>query len=163
MQNSSLFQSRNGIVERSNKEINRHIRALTFENNSLESYEDSLPFVQRILNSSFSVKLNMSAADLLFGQMVNLDYGLFISPEERQSLEQIPLQSYMIKLLSIQDSLMKIARERLLCLDTLHVSSQINSQYVFADGSFVLVRYRTGSPPSRLHSLRKKRFIISVM
>jgi hypothetical protein len=143
----------NGIVERSNKEINRHIRALTFDNNSLENYEESLPFVQRILNANHSIKLNMSAADLLFGKMVDLDYGLFITPEERQSLQQIPLQDYMIKLLAIQDSLMKIAKERLLCLDSVHVSSQSNSQYVFAKDSFVLVRYRTGTPPSRLHTL----------
>jgi hypothetical protein len=44
----------NAIVERMNKEINRHLRALTFENTSLEKYADSLPFVQRILNSNYS-------------------------------------------------------------------------------------------------------------
>lgn len=43
----------NSIVERCNKEINRHIRALTFDNNSLEFYEDSLPFVRS--HGSFSV------------------------------------------------------------------------------------------------------------
>ena len=34
----------NSLVERTNKEINRHIRALTYDNNNLESYVDSLPF-----------------------------------------------------------------------------------------------------------------------
>jgi transposase InsO family protein len=143
----------NSIVERSNKEINRHIRALTFDNNSLEFYEESLPFVQRILNSNHSIKLNMSAADLLFGQMVNLDYGVFITPAERESAESIPLQDYMIKLLAIQDSLMKAAKEQLLCLDTIHVSSKSHEQYAFAIDSFVLVRYRKSAPPSRLHTI----------
>ncbi len=113
----------NSIVERCNKEINRHIRALTFDNNSLEDYEQSLPFVQRILNSNHSLKLNMSASDLLFGQMINLDYGLFISPEERVNIENMPLQDYMIKLLAIQDSLIKAANEKLLSLDNIHLSS----------------------------------------
>ena len=42
----------NAIVERYNKEINRHLRALTFENLSLIDYKRSLPFVQRNLNSN---------------------------------------------------------------------------------------------------------------
>ena len=42
----------NAIVERFNKEINRHLRALTFDNISLGDYRTSLPFVQRILNSN---------------------------------------------------------------------------------------------------------------
>ena len=37
------------IVERFNKEINRHLRALTFDNLSLDNYKQSLPFVQRII------------------------------------------------------------------------------------------------------------------
>ena len=39
----------NAIVERYNKEINRHLRALTFENLSLTDYKTTLPVVQRIL------------------------------------------------------------------------------------------------------------------
>lgn len=143
----------NSIVERCNKEINRHIRALTFENNTLENYEESLPFVQRILNSNHSLKLNMSASDLLFGQMINLDYGLFLSPEERVNTEGMPLQDYMIKLLAIQDSLMKAANEQLLSLDNIHLSSKTGKQYEFALDSFVLVRYRKSAPPTRLHTI----------
>jgi transposase InsO family protein len=90
----------NSIVERSNKEINRHIRALTYDNNSLEDYEQSLPFVQRILNSNDSSKLGISPAKLLFGKMIDLDYSLFISPQEREAVQSIPLQDYMIKLLA---------------------------------------------------------------
>ena len=41
----------NAIVERFNKEINRHVRALTFDNLSLDNYKQSPPFVQRILNA----------------------------------------------------------------------------------------------------------------
>ena len=48
----------NAIVERYNKENNRYLRGLTFDNNSLDDYKISLPFVQRILNSSHSVGRN---------------------------------------------------------------------------------------------------------
>ena len=35
----------NAIVERMSKESNRHLRALTYDNTSLENYAQSLPFV----------------------------------------------------------------------------------------------------------------------
>jgi hypothetical protein len=73
----------NSIVERMNKETNRHLRALTFENTYLEKYADSLPFVQRILNSNYSDRVKISADQLLFGNIVNLDRGIFLPLDER--------------------------------------------------------------------------------
>ena len=60
----------NTIVERYNKENNRHLRALTFENLSLTDYKKSLPFVQIILNSNHSDRLKISASQMLFGNML---------------------------------------------------------------------------------------------
>jgi hypothetical protein len=51
-----------------NKEINRHLRVLTFEKTSLEKHADSLN-----LNSNFSDRLKISAFQLLSGNIVNLD------------------------------------------------------------------------------------------
>jgi transposase InsO family protein len=56
----------NASVERMNKEINRHLCALT----SLEKYADLLPFVQRILNSNYSERKKISA------DIVDLDRGI---------------------------------------------------------------------------------------
>jgi hypothetical protein len=70
----------NAIVERVNKEINRHIRALTFDTNSVDDYAMTLPIVQRILNSAFSDHTKVSASQLLFGNAINLDRGLFLPP-----------------------------------------------------------------------------------
>ena len=55
-------EQENAIVERYNKEINRHLRALTFENLSLTDYKKSLPSVQRNLNSNHSDRLKISAS-----------------------------------------------------------------------------------------------------
>ena len=52
-------EEENAIVERHNKEINRHLRALTFDNVSLGDYRKSLPFVQRNLNSNHSDRLKI--------------------------------------------------------------------------------------------------------
>jgi transposase InsO family protein len=59
----AFSKEENSIVERMNKETNRHLRALTYDNLSLDNYKDSLPSVQRILNSNHSDRLKISAAD----------------------------------------------------------------------------------------------------
>ena len=96
----------NAIVERYNKEINRHLRALTFENLSLTDYKKSLPLVQRTLNSNHSDSLKISVSQMLFGNMLNLDKGIFI-PKSERSLASKPLSQYMSDLLAIQDNLLK--------------------------------------------------------
>ena len=56
-QNLTLAYSseENAIVERTNKEINRHLRALTFDSDTVDNYQAGLPFVQRILNHRTNV------------------------------------------------------------------------------------------------------------
>ena len=146
----------NSLVERTNKEINRHIRAFTYDNNSLDSYVDSLPFVQRILNANYSDRLKVSAAELLFGKMLDLDSGLFMPREERShSTSLAPISSYMQKLLDTQDSLLKIAVENSLLIDSLHLTSKATPPFEFEIDSFVLVHYHSGNPPTRLHTIWK--------
>ena len=48
----SYSKQENGVVERANREVNRHLPALTFETNDVDNYRLSLAFVQRIINSS---------------------------------------------------------------------------------------------------------------
>ena len=142
----------NAIVERYNKEINRHLRALTFDNVSLGDYRKSLPFVQRILNSNHSDRLKISASQMLFGNMLNLDRGIFIKYPERL-VQNKPLSNYMSELLSIQDNLLKASAKELLRTDLLHMTmSEQNKHTEYEPDSYVLVHYRTGSPPTRLHT-----------
>ena len=139
-------------MERYNKEINRHLRALTFENLSLTDYKKSLPFVQRILNSNHSDRLKISASQTVFGNMLNLDKGIFIPQSERSSASK-PLSKYMSDLLAIQDDLLKASAEELLRTDLLHMTTKDqNIQKEYLPDSYVLVHYRTGLPPTRLHT-----------
>ena len=83
-------------MERYNKEINRLLRALTFENLSLTDYKKSLPFVQRILNSNHSDRLKISASQMLFDNMHNLDKGIFtpISDPSNSCANQLAVNQY---------------------------------------------------------------------
>ena len=142
----------NAIVERFNKEINRHLRALTFDNLSLVDYRKSLPFVQRILNSNHSDRLKISASQMLFGNMLDLDAGIFDKFPNRSASDK-PLSKYMSDLLSIQDNLLKASAKELLRTDLLHLTTKEQNKHTeYAIDSYVLVHYRTGLPPTRLHT-----------
>ena len=59
----------------------------------------------------------------------------------------------MSDLLAIQDNLLKASAEELLRTDLLHMTTKeqnINKEYL--PDSYVLVHYRTGLPPTRLHT-----------
>ena len=60
----------------------------------ISEYKKSLPFVQRILNSNHSDRLKISASQMLFNNMLNLDKGIFIPKSERSSASK-PLSQYM--------------------------------------------------------------------
>ena len=83
--------------------------------------------------------------------MLNLDKGIFTPISERSSSSK-PLPKYMSNLPAIQDNLLK-ASEELLRTDLLHMTTKeqnIHKEYL--PNSYVLVHYRTGSPPTRLHT-----------
>ena len=80
----------------------------------------SLPFVQRILNSNYSDRLKISAADLLFGKVVKLDKGLFEPLQNDFNQNEVRLSKHMSKLLRVQDNLSKASAKELLRTDLLH-------------------------------------------
>ena len=144
----------NAVVERVNKEINRHIRALTFDTNSVDDYAMTLPLVQRILNAAFSDHTKVSASQLLFGNAINLDRGLFLPPQERPIRDQ-PLSATVSKMLRLQDEVMSTARAILKTSDDQHMASFPNRPTEHLPDSYVLVKYRSGSAPTRLHTAWK--------
>ena len=63
------------------------------------------------------------------------------------------LSNYMSELVSIQDNLLKTSAKELLRTDLLHMTmSEQNKHTEYEPDSYVLVHYRTDSPPTRLHT-----------
>ena len=59
----------------------------------------------------------------------------------------------MSDLLAIQDNLLKASAEELLSTDLLHkTTKEQNMHKEYLPDSYVLVHYRTGLPPTRLHT-----------
>ena len=93
----SYSKQENGVVERANREVNRHLRALTFETNEVDNYRLSLPFVQRIINSSIHESTGVAPASMLFGNQVNLERGILIpNPVIRNTEKNSALISNML-------------------------------------------------------------------
>ena len=62
----------------------------------------------------------------------------------------------MKKLLDVQDSMLIVAKSNLIATDDAHLSSNTTSQiHECPVNSFVLVQYRSGKPPTRLHTVWK--------
>ena len=109
--------------------------------------------MQRILNSNHSDRLKISTFQMLFGNILNLDKGIFIPQSECSSASK-PLSQYMSDLLAIQDNLLKASAEELLRTDLLHMTTkEQNIHNEFLPDSYVLLHYHTGLPPTRLHEL----------
>ena len=151
-QNLTLAYSseENAIVERVNKEVNRHLRAFVYETCSVENYQQSIPFVQRIINAAQNHRLKLSPAQLLFGNQIELDRGILLPFPERQE-SQISMSLYLANMLSSQDRLNKIA-VALLKQDDFHHMTSVDTDITHFDvGTLVLVQ-RRGDPPTRLHT-----------
>lgn len=67
----------NGIVERSNREILKHLRAIIMDKKVLRSWSIYLPLVQRIINASFHRSIGTCPMRLLFGDFLTVDRGIF--------------------------------------------------------------------------------------
>ena len=56
----------NAIVERSNKEINRYIKAFMFDRATHENYQEVISFVTRLLNTNVNERTKVAPAQIIF-------------------------------------------------------------------------------------------------
>ena len=141
----------NSIVERINKEVNRHVTAYTFERATTDNYAEILPFVQRILNTTVNVRTGMTPAQLVYGNAIDLDANILL-PRDEIDLNPLTATTSTFDMLRIQDELMKITARLLKESDDLHNAQQSDDITEFPPDSFVLATQRT-TPETRIHTL----------
>ena len=142
----------NAIVERANKEIMRHVRALVFEGNMNENIEELLPSVQRIMNASRVESNQTSPAQILFGNAVNLDRNIFLPATVMHDMN-VSLSSWASNMLKTQQNIINKAELIQRKKDTEHVANADPRRSEFPVGSFVLVKHHDSTfhkgPPSK--------------
>ena len=77
---SPTSKEENSIVERANKEVLRHLRAIIFDKRFVAKWgKHDLPMVQRIFNTDVKQSTGVSPAQLLFGDALHLDHQIFVA------------------------------------------------------------------------------------
>ena len=101
----------NAIVERVNKGVNGHPRG---DKQTLEGYAKSIPFVQRIINSSVNRRTGVCPAHLLFWKKLDLSCGV-LTPH--LSVGTQSRSTYISDLISGQDKILDTAVQSLIKAD----------------------------------------------
>jgi transposase InsO family protein len=142
----------NGIVERANKEVLRHLRALVYDSKVVDKWNIYLPFVQRILNSAVSQNTGVSPAQLLFGNAITLNRSILVDLpiHVKQDLSEwannmVEAQYLLIDRAAIHQRTIDVKNRE---------KRQREDPTEFPDGSLVLVEYHKKGfkkgPPNKL-------------
>jgi transposase InsO family protein len=147
----------NAIVERANKEVLRHIKAMIFTDNRKDEWANYLPLVQRIMNSTTHSSLGISPAEALFGNNIKLEEGIFLPMEAiKNELPPEKMDEWVGKMLIHQAEMLNIARKTQLTKDITHLERAKGIRpTLFAENSYVLVKTSskyTGKPPDKFTS-----------
>jgi putative transposase len=139
----------NALVERRNKEVGRHLNGFVHDNRLRSRWSVVLPLVQRILNAAPNAVTGVSPAQLIFGNSVDLDRGIFLPTEEREGTEGVTpsIKQYLDKLLAAQSVCIEIARQKQLLFDVSNLTregeedAEPRQNTEFGVNSYVLLRY----------------------
>ena len=157
----------NAAVENANKRSQEYLRTMLFDNRIIARWSDVLPLVQRIMMAEPNEVIGVSPAQLLFGNAIQLDRGIFLPQMPPSGVEtEIALSDWADRMVSSQkvllDTAQRLQRER----DRLHMAQQPKgSLTTFAIGAYVLVSYNPqnlqGKPPTKFHPRLKGPYLVA--
>jgi hypothetical protein len=148
----------NAIVERANKEVMRHLRAIIYDQRVQKNWgKNQLPLVMRILNSEVKTNTGLSPAQILFGNTVDLGRHILHAPIAQPDKSEISLSEYMAKLLQQQETLIKVAQATQLKHDSHHLSIFNPELTEYPINSYVLLSHPAGDRP-KLQTKKKGPF-----
>ena len=147
----------NAIVERNNREVLRHLRAFVYDLNlaTKQNIQEMLPSVQRIINANTKAPNQSSPAQILFGNAVNLERGLFL-PKSALTDKTVKVSAWSAGMIAQQDKIMKRAEKLQRGKDETHMANANPNRTEFPTGSWVLVEYHSSiirsGPPNKLNT-----------
>ena len=151
----------NGIVERSNKEVGRHLVSMIHDIKCLKQWSQMLPLVQRIINTQIHSSIVISPAQLMFGNTIDLDR-ILIPKAPSANLEVTTIKddryrTWATSMLSAQKDLMNRALETQIETNRAHIE-RFNQRHQditeFPNNSYVLQSYENDDkrPPHKLNT-----------
>ena len=108
----------NGIVERANQEVLRHLRALLFDSRVHDKWSfEQLPLVQRIMNTVEKTSTGVTPADLILSHSIRLSSHILTPVQRNVESSDISLSSRLDEWISRQHTLLLVAQEHQLQTD----------------------------------------------
>ena len=98
----------NGLVERVNREIGRHLRCLVFDGRVDAKWSVYLPLIQRIVNSSYHSSIGTSPMRVLFGDSISCNRGLLF-PFTEHGISVV--EDYIVGLNEMEQHLVHVSRD----------------------------------------------------
>jgi hypothetical protein len=129
----------NGVVERQNKEVMRHLRNIIFDRRIAAKWSKYTPLVQRIINASKHSSTGLSPAEIVFPSGLQLDKSILTESKS------IYVSSYIQDLQQSQGRILAIAEQSLREMDSAHMAKAPKDYTVFEDNSYVLAEHRHNS------------------
>ena len=97
------------VVERANKEVTRHLKAIGYDKQLTQSWSLVLPVVQRIMNSMVNKTTQQTPASIIFGNSINLDKNM-LNKFDANITEQ-PTTEYLVNLPKMQARAIDLAQQ----------------------------------------------------
>jgi hypothetical protein len=150
IQSTPHSKEENGLVERANKEILRHVRAFVFDDKILAHWSRYIPMVQRIMNGQPHSVLKVSPAEILFGTSTRVDPRLFNNIETSNEIDNITtrkpsLRTWLDDNLEAQRRLINIAIQHQLEHNAKHYkkfyAANPTPAAIYEVGTYVLCTY----------------------
>ena len=144
----------NGMVERSIRTLQEHLRAFLFDKEIKHKWSIVLPMIQRIMNASIHSAIQCCPAQLVFTNALDLDRHIIHEPLVRDT---ISLPEWHRIVVESQASLIVAVQKLLMDVDEAHrIKRQRPGQIEeYQVGSYVLVQHVNGRgrPPTKTHML----------
>jgi hypothetical protein len=103
----------NGIVERANQEVLRHLNAILFDSRIHDKWSyEQLPMVQRIMNTVEKTSTGVTPAALILNNSIRLTERILLPPTQARSAGQFALSDTMDEWIARQCTLINVAREK---------------------------------------------------
>jgi hypothetical protein len=138
----------NGIVERVNAEVLRHLQSLVMDLRVKSQWSLVLPFVQRIINASYHSSIGTVPSRMLFGDRIHLDRYVF-KTEEGDGPKQCVVEDYIQELVAAQNEIIQRAVQFQESVVQKRMSKGPQTDVVPNVDDHVLVSY-PDRPPSKL-------------
>jgi hypothetical protein len=90
----------NTFVERQNRELMKHLRAIMFDRKMITTWSQALPLIQRVMNASVNKTTGFTPAQLFLGNQYDLDRNMLY--DSRKSHPDLPISQRLIDLMNMQ-------------------------------------------------------------